>query len=358
MIPLPEWAPNVHPLIVHFPIALLATAALVDLFSLFTRKWQGTRIAAAVLYALGAVGTLAAYLSGQDAADGLNLPATVIPHVTDHADWAERTLWYFGIYAVVRLFVLWFELKGRRWTQGWMRVLLFLVGAGGYYLVMQTGDHGAKLVYAYGAGVQPIMDQITNQPARREPVAPGQVARVQVQEDGSWYLVVGAGARQVHPQDLRFVLGGFEDLLVEAAETDTALTVQLQGGPVLFTAGGPIGSVQAEATLNLALFDGTLRLVHHVQDAQNYDFLEVASGRMRQGRVQSGSVEIFDDKPFQAQDWINLQAVSDGTHFRGYAAGEMLTHGHGNVPRPGAVGLYLDGTGTVLLRRLAASSLR
>ncbi len=359
MIPLPEWAPNVHPLIIHFPIALLATAILVDLISLFTRKWAGIRISAVLLYVLGALGTLAAYLTGRDAADALDLPASVIPHVTDHADWAEITVWFFGIYAVVRLLALWFDIKGRSWAQVRVHALLFLAGAAGYYLVVQTGDHGAQLVYAYGVGVQPVMEQAAVGPAEQEPpAAPGEVARVQVQENGSWQWRPGIGARQALAEGFRFVQGSFDDLRVEAAGADSVLAVQLQSSPVLFTAGAQIASVQAESMLNVSQFDGTVRLVHHVQDAQHYDFLEVATGQMRQGRVQGGEVEIFDQKPLQADGWIDLQAISDGTHFRGYADGEMLTHGHGDAPEPGKVGLYLEGSGTLLLRRLAATSLR
>ena len=359
MIPLPEWAPNVHPLIIHFPIALLATAILVDLISLFTRKWQGVRIAAVILFVLGAVGALAAFLTGRSAADAFDLPPEVVSAVTDHADMAELTLWFFGIYAVIRLIVLWFDLKGRRWAQVWVHVLLFLVGAGGYYLVVQTGDLGARLVYAHGLGVQPVIEQAAASPPVEAPsVAPGEVARVQIQEDGSWQWRPGAGARQVLAEDFRFVQGSFDDLRVEAAGEDSVLAVQLQSSPVLFTAGAPIGSVQAESILNISRFDGPVRLVHHVQDAQNYDFLELADGQLRQGRLQDGTRTIFAEQALDATAWITLRAVSDGTHFRGYADGEMLTHGHGDAPELGSVGLYLEGSGTVLLRRLTATSLR
>jgi uncharacterized membrane protein len=34
----PEWAPNVHPLVVHFPIALVIAAALADALALAVRR--------------------------------------------------------------------------------------------------------------------------------------------------------------------------------------------------------------------------------------------------------------------------------------------------------------------------------
>lgn len=359
MVPLPEWAPNVHPLIIHFPIAVLAVAVVIDLISLFARKWAGYRITAVLLFVLGAISALVAYLTGRDAADGLDLPASVIAHVTDHADWAGATVWFFGIYAVVRLLALWFDIKGRRWAQIRAHSLLFLLGAGGYYLVVRTGDQGAKLVYAFGAGVQGHMEQ--TEVGRWEPWRPtaqGEFARVRVQTDNSWLLAVGAGARLLHADDLRFAEGSLADLSVAAAMEDSALALELRRSPVLFTAGVPVGSVQATATLNVAEFDGTVRLIHHVQNAEQYDFLELADGRLRQGRVQHGTIKIFDEKPLQADGWLDLRAVSDGSHFRGYVGGKMLTHGHGDAPEPGSVGLYLEGSGTVLLRSLAATSLR
>lgn len=35
---LPDYLPGVHPLLVHFPIALLVSAAIVDLVALLTRR--------------------------------------------------------------------------------------------------------------------------------------------------------------------------------------------------------------------------------------------------------------------------------------------------------------------------------
>ena len=35
---IPEWAPNIHPLIIHFPIALLLFAVFTDTLSVWFQK--------------------------------------------------------------------------------------------------------------------------------------------------------------------------------------------------------------------------------------------------------------------------------------------------------------------------------
>ena len=60
MIPLPEWAPNVHPIIVHFPIALLVIAWewLADVALALAYQWDG--LEGVVLLAGGVIAATAA----------------------------------------------------------------------------------------------------------------------------------------------------------------------------------------------------------------------------------------------------------------------------------------------------------
>lgn len=83
---LPDWAPNLHPLVVHFPIALLFLAVGFDLVTWLLRRPMALVRVTAVLYALGALSALVAFLTGRAAADSLDLPTAVIPAVTTHAD--------------------------------------------------------------------------------------------------------------------------------------------------------------------------------------------------------------------------------------------------------------------------------
>jgi uncharacterized membrane protein len=145
----PGWAPNLHPLIIHFPIALLFAAAMVDLVdAVFERPvWLG--IGATSLYLVGAGATVVAYLTGRQAAATVFIPGMAHPIVEDHRAWALLTVWYVGIVAVARLAGL---LAGFPRARA-HRVLLLTAALIGALFLQQTAERGARLVYQHGVGV-------------------------------------------------------------------------------------------------------------------------------------------------------------------------------------------------------------
>ena len=52
---IPSWAPNIHPLLVHFPIALLILAFTMNLATFFLPKDWWDEVKNTFLYVLGAV---------------------------------------------------------------------------------------------------------------------------------------------------------------------------------------------------------------------------------------------------------------------------------------------------------------
>jgi uncharacterized membrane protein len=146
---IPAWAPNIHPLLVHFPLALLCAAIAIDLVGCACRCNKPLRQAATLLYALGTVGAIAAYLTGRAASQSIWLPGMAEPVLKQHWDWALRTVWFFGIVTVVRLFFL----RPSRREPGLAIVAAFaLVGLVGIGLLLETGDRGGRLVYQHGVG--------------------------------------------------------------------------------------------------------------------------------------------------------------------------------------------------------------
>lgn len=372
MIPLPDWAPNIHPIVVHFPIALLVVAVLFDVVGLLVRKHAPTRSVAIVLYALGAATALAAFFTGDAAAEAVSLPVAAQATLTDHETWATRTTWFYGLFALARLSILWFDRKGHNWTQGWVHVATVLIGAGGLFFLVRTGDLGASMVFQYGVGVRtplaeymvthdhdadhsgviqdhdsvPAIDGTTDDVNERPEVAP----------DGSWSWRPGVGARAVLADGFRFLEGRFEDL--DLVEGDSVLTLQLRGVPVLFVYPSVMGSVQADVRLNVEGFVGTTRLVYNALDADNYDFLAIEQGLVRQGRVSGGELSVFDAKSTPTVGWITVSAVADGRHSRGYLDDRLMVHGHDSPPERGSAGLRVEGRGSILLNMVSAQALR
>lgn len=339
---LPEWAPNVHPLIVHFPIALVVGAVVVDLLSLVLRRWDWLRPGAVFLYVLGGASAVATYFTGTWAADTVSVPAQAQSVLTEHSNLGWWTMWFFGIYALVRLGAyLWPRARRRAVVQG----ALLLLALGGSYLLYETGDRGAEMVYRYGVGVQ----QTESKQAVAKPgLTVGESGwRWQPQSDTAW-----TGRMQWlegSPDVVRARLDTLDD-----GSVALALTPQ---SPVTFVFPDTLGAVQVTAEVNLEDFQGTAALLYHVQDAENYDFLSVGEGAVRQGRTSGGDDTVMDNATVDHRGWLTVRAVGDGTHFRGYLGSELVTHPHGEARDPGIVGVRLDGTGTVRLRRLAAKSL-
>lgn len=147
-----------HPMIVHFPIALLIVAFAFDLAGLIARR---TSLTQAALYCqvLGALGAVAAYLTGERAEEAVEHLASAHTVLERHED-LGRLLMYAAIaVAVIRIGLVW---KRKADSQG-AKALLAAFSLGLVFLVGATGFFGGQLVYNHGAGVAPIMQQL---PAR------------------------------------------------------------------------------------------------------------------------------------------------------------------------------------------------
>ena len=143
------WAPNAHALIVHFPIGLLVTAAVVDLIALLRADPRTPVTVSTGLYAAGAVAVLAAYLTGRAAAAEVYTPGLALPLVAQHWDRALWCVWYFGLVAAARVTLAVRATPLRRKTT----VYLWAAGFVGVLLLAATADLGGRLVYQHGVGV-------------------------------------------------------------------------------------------------------------------------------------------------------------------------------------------------------------
>lgn len=145
---LPTWAPNLHPLVIHFPIALIIVAAFADLVdTLFGRPGWLTS-AATTLFVLGSVAAIAACLTGQQALDTVFMPGMAHPIVQAHRTWAIATASYFSVLTLIRVSVAFRAPLARRY-----RVALLVAALVGVAGLQQTAQRGGRLVYEQGVGV-------------------------------------------------------------------------------------------------------------------------------------------------------------------------------------------------------------
>lgn len=149
MPPLPSWAPNFHPLVIHFPIVLVMTAAVVDLVDVVFERSPWLRAATTTLYVIGAVATVVAFLTGTQAGSTVLVPGMAYPVLVAHRQWALVTMSYCIVVAVLRLAVL----RGDGARSRGRRVLMLGIGLVALVLVQQTAERGARLVYEFGTGV-------------------------------------------------------------------------------------------------------------------------------------------------------------------------------------------------------------
>lgn len=145
---------SLHPAVVHFPIALLLTAALFDSACLVFRHFLWLDRTAAALVTLGTIALGAAYLTGERAAEAAS-PVTGIAQgiLADHQDLALLSLWAWSAAAALRLFVVWLGRHDLEVQLGIFRLAALVLVLGAAALVILTAFHGGQLVYDHGIGV-------------------------------------------------------------------------------------------------------------------------------------------------------------------------------------------------------------
>jgi len=137
-----------HPMIVHFPIALLITGFLSDIVGLATKREFFSQ-AGFLMLVLGALGLVAAYISGEQAGDGITEAGALKQALETHEGSATLTLWAVIIAAAFRISLVFFKkYKGALKMVSLTLVFLSVLA------LARTGYYGGELVYKHAAGVQ------------------------------------------------------------------------------------------------------------------------------------------------------------------------------------------------------------
>ena len=133
---------ELHPSVVHFPIALVTVGALFSVLYLALRR-EWLRWFAPVLLSLALLGSVAAYFSGQSAEDRAEEMGVPEAALEEHE---SAGIWALGLIALASL-LSWATHVPRRGV--WLATLIAVLAVAA---TLRTGHLGGQLVFVHGAG--------------------------------------------------------------------------------------------------------------------------------------------------------------------------------------------------------------
>jgi len=346
--------PNLHPALVHFPIALSIVALLFD--AVLWIRWYSAPVdrSAAALWILAAAGAGATYAAGRVAADGVGaLSVAAEATLVSHADAGLVTVSVLGALALLRAWLARRDACKARDRRDALRVVALLLALIVQGAVAYTADLGGALVFRYGVAV-------SERPARAAEAAVPTTATspqhesatssgfVQL-EDGSMLWKPHAGEKAALGEILTPV--GATAVRVATAPSDTEGLSMLVSGRTLLVLPDSWEDIQLEVRVDLSAFDGTLALGARVAGDSTGGFVRIRSdGNTTLVARRAGEEEILDEADSSlsgGEQTLGLSAV--GRHWKGFIDGATVVHGHGQLPASGRAALLLDGAGTIQL---------
>jgi uncharacterized membrane protein len=181
--PLPSWD-GFHPLIVHFPIALLFVAPLFVVLGIVLRRSRLFLWAALLLMAIGTIATFFAVSTGEAAGKLAERTPQINAVLEHHEELAETTRIVFTALTLVFAAIVIAPAAFRRLQGAAFRIILplvflFFYGAG-VVVLANTAHNGGRLVHELGVQAlmapapSPAAEPLEREASRslKEPAAP------------------------------------------------------------------------------------------------------------------------------------------------------------------------------------------
>ncbi len=152
--PIPSWD-GLHPIIVHFPIALLLIAPILVLIGSFVQnKTRGFLISAFILMTIGTIATWIAVSTGEGAGELAERMANVEAVLENHEELAETTRTVFtaltAIFGVIIFAPMVFKKELPNWVVIPLNLVFLLFYGAGAVLLLNTAHEGGRLVHEFG----------------------------------------------------------------------------------------------------------------------------------------------------------------------------------------------------------------
>ena len=152
---LPTWN-SLHPLIIHFPIALLLTVPLFVIVGgiLPAPRGKAFLVSALILMALGTISVFLSMETGHAASGFASSDPLIIAAISAHQELAEATEILFSVLTIAFAALLfvpdWVRLElGHRVSEALLGVFLIFYATGILFLI-NTAHHGGLLVHEMG----------------------------------------------------------------------------------------------------------------------------------------------------------------------------------------------------------------
>lgn len=152
--PIPTWD-GLHPLIIHFPVALLMVAPLLVVAALIWRdNRQGLLVAALLLMVLGTAATWVAVSSGEAAGRLAERSPEINAVLEHHEELGETARTVFtvltGVFAVLLAAPRLFRQMPSPGVQTAVLAAFLVVWGAGTLVLVNTAHNGGRLVHEFG----------------------------------------------------------------------------------------------------------------------------------------------------------------------------------------------------------------
>jgi uncharacterized membrane protein len=148
-----------HPIIVHFTIALLSIAIIADFLHLISKKENFWQISSFLLI-LGTLSAIGAVITGHQAVDSILVNPQVKELINTHETSGEITMWIFVILTGLRFLLIRFKKFDTR-----LKWIYYSVGLVALLFLFRTGILGGEMVYIHGVGTAKETDTPASKPS-------------------------------------------------------------------------------------------------------------------------------------------------------------------------------------------------